>query len=216
MSRPQPAHLLRVATTNPGKAAEIARLLGSAPLPGLAVTDLRDLSGYIPPEETGTTYEDNALTKGRAAAAADPTAAVLADDSGLEVDALQGGPGVHSARWATGPGGEPLDGPGLNDALLRRLAGVPMERRSARMVCAVALILPGAPPACFRGEVHGFIAPDQRGSGGFGYDALFLLPDGRRLAEVGPEVKDALGHRGRAVRATVPSLRTWIGAQANT
>lgn len=215
MSRPadpagRQAHLIRVATTNPGKAGEIARLLAGRLLPGLAVADLRDLLAYVPPHETGDTYEENAEIKALAAAAADPGAIVLADDSGIEVDALGGAPGIHSARWATGPSGAPLDGRGLNDALLRRLAGLPPQHRTARMVCAVALILPGRAPACFRGEVRGTIAPDQRGTGGFGYDALFLLPDGRRLSEVAPEVKDDLGHRGHAVRAAVPSLRAWL------
>jgi XTP/dITP diphosphohydrolase len=206
---------LRLATGNPDKALELARLVRAALGPGaqaLEVADLRGLAGYAPPPETGDTYEDNALLKARAVAAADPGAAVLADDSGIEVDALGGGPGVRSARWATAPDGRLLDGPGLNAALLERLAGVPAERRGARMVAVVALVLPGRPPVLSRGEIRGRIAFDQRGSSGFGYDAVFLLPDGRRLSEVPPEVKDALGHRGQAVRGVLPALRQWLGS----
>ncbi len=203
---------LYAATTNPGKAREIARILTAVLGPAVEVRDLRGVVGYTAPDETGTTYEANALLKAEAAAqAVAASAPILADDSGIEVEALDGAPGIHSARWATGAGGRALNGEGLNAALLERLGGVPAARRTARMVCVVALLLPGRPPACFRGEVHGRIAPDQRGSGGFGYDALFLLPDGRRLSEVAPEVKDALGHRGQAVRAAAQAVAAWLG-----
>lgn len=128
----------------------------------------------------------------------------------MEVAALGGAPGLLSARWATGRDGGPLDGPGLSAALLRRLDGVPAPERHARMVCAVALVLPDGRAASGWGEVRGGIAFDQRGAGGFGYDAVFLLPDGRRLSEVPLGVKDRLGHRGQAVRAVVPALRRWL------
>lgn len=160
--------------------------------------------------EDGDSYAANAAKKARSVAAADPAVAVLADDSGLEVTALGSAPGLLSARWATGPDGGPLDGAGLNTALLRRMEGLLPAERGARMVCAVALLLPGGRLVGGWGEVRGTIAQDARGEGGFGYDAVFLLPDGRRLSEVAPPIKDRLGHRGQAVRAVVPDLRRWL------
>lgn len=178
----------------------------------LCVVDARDLHLDATLEDCAT-YAGNAEKKARLVAAADPAAAVLADDSGLEVVALGGAPGLLSARWVTDPGGRPLDGPGLNAALLRRMEGLPPGDRRARMVCAVALLLPGGRLVQGWGEVHGVIAPDCRGTGGFGYDAVFLLSDGRRLSEVAPGIKDRLGHRGQAVGAVVPELRRWLRSE---
>lgn len=168
--------------------------------------------GAAPVVEDGADYAANAAAKARAAQALAPTAAALADDSGVEVEILGGAPGLLSARWATGPRGEPLDGAGLNAALLRRLEGVPPGRRAARLVCAVALALPGGRLATGWGELQGAIGPEPRGPGGFGYDAVFVLPDGRALGEVEPAVKDRLGHRGQAVRAVAAELRRWLRA----
>lgn len=178
-------------------------------LDSLHIADLGSLR--VPPvSEDGDTYAANAVKKARAVAAVDPAAAILADDSGLEVAFLNGAPGLLSARWAMGPGGAPLDGPGLNEALLRRLEGLSDSGRGARLVCATALVLPGGALFTGWGEVQGYIARDQQGAGGFGYDAVFVLPDGRRLSDVPPAVKDRLGHRGRAVRAVASDLRPWL------
>lgn len=206
---------LRVATANPGKAEEIRRLLTANLGPDAALVRVEGAGdlGLPPAAEDGDTYAANALLKARPVAAADPAAAVLADDSGLEVVALGGAPGLLSARWAVTADGRPLDGAGLNAALLGRLSGLPAPERAARMVCAVALLLPDGQLLSGWGEVRGSIALEARGGGGFGYDAVFLLPDGRRLSEVEPAVKDRLGHRGQAVRALVPGLRrhlTWV------
>jgi XTP/dITP diphosphohydrolase len=159
-------------------------------------------------EETGDTFLANALLKARAYAAWSGLAAV-ADDSGLEVDALGGAPGVRSARYA-GPGAS--DQANL-DKLLAALAGVPPERRTARFRCAAVLVDPG------RGEWHaeaaweGRVLEAPRGSGGFGYDPVFL-PDGwdRTSAEVDQATKDAASHRGKAFRALRPAIEAWASA----
>lgn len=204
---------IRIASGNAGKVAEVARLLAAELGPGLAgveFCDLRGLPGHASPAEGAADYAGNARLKAWAVAALDVQAAVLADDSGLEVAALGGEPGLRAARWATGPGGEPLPGPGLNAALLARLGGLAPPARGAVMVSAVALLLPGQGLAEGRGEVAGRIALDQRGGAGFGYDAVFLLADGRRLSELQGAEKDRLSHRGAAVRAVAPALRAWL------
>ncbi len=214
---------LRLASSNPHKVEELRRLVRSVigqRAPRLEVESLRGVAGYRAPAEDGADYRANAEIKMRAAAALFPGEAVLADDSGIEVDVLGGEPGVRSNRWATGPTGAPLDGAGLNAALLARLQGVPEDRRTARMVCVVGLALPLPGPETPRlvfgfGAVLGRIAHDARGVGGFGYDAVFLLEDGRRLSEVAAAVKDQRGHRGQAVRAVAAALADWaIGAPA--
>src|SRR5581483_11088276 len=161
---------------NRAKARELAGLLADLPF---EVRALAEVPGATLPEETGATYRDNALLKARAAAATGALA--LADDSGLEVDALGGAPGVRSAR---------LGGPGLDDAgrcahLLEALQGVPPEARTARFRCAVALVDPAGAERVVEGVVEGVILPAPRGSGGFGYDPLFLYPPlGRTFAEL--------------------------------
>lgn len=209
---------LRLATSNPGKGQELARLIGAALGPDvgrLRLCDLADLRGFRAAEEDGATYGENAARKAAAAAAADPAAAVLADDSGLEVDALHGAPGLRSARWATTGRGEPLDGAGLNAALLARLGGLPAARRGARLVAALALILPGqGVPALGHGDVTGRVALQAAGRGGFGYDHVFLLPDGRRLADLPGPDKDAVSHRGQALAAMAGTLQAWVAAAA--
>ena len=206
---------LRLASSNPHKVEELRRLVRAAiaaRAPCLEVEGLGGVAGYRAPAEDGLDYRANAEIKVRGTAVRVPGEAVLADDSGIEVDALAGEPGVRSNRWATGPTGAPLDGAGLNAALLSRLQGVPADRRTARLVCVVALALPGAgtPRIVFGyGALCGRIAHDARGTGGFGYDAVFLLKDGRRLSEVAAAVKDERGHRGQAVRAVAAALADW-------
>jgi XTP/dITP diphosphohydrolase len=153
--------------------------------------------GATLPEETGATYAENALIKARAAMRA-TGAAALADDSGLEVDALDGGPGLHSARW----GGPELDDDGRNALLLERLRGVPAERRTARYRCVIAVVEPHGRERLVEGAVQGRISDARRGRGGFGYDPLFFYPPfGCTFGEVSAEAKHRVSHRGIAARA---------------
>ena len=197
-------HLERLvlATNNPQKLVELRRASRDA---GLAV-EVLGLSDFDPcpePAETERTFEGNAFIKAEAAARHTGLPA-LADDSGLEVDELNSMPGVRSARWA----GPECDDAANNALLLAQLAGVPPERRGARFVCALALVLPDGCRQLWRGEMPGRVAEEERGDGGFGYDPLFL-PDGRTCtsAELTPAQKDAISHRGKAVRAFVAWLK---------
>jgi XTP/dITP diphosphohydrolase len=185
---------LVVATLNRAKGAELLALLGDVPY---TVSLLADVPGATLPEETGLTYRDNALLKARAAARA-TGAMALADDSGIEVDALDGGPGLRSARW----GGPDLDDAGRNALLLERLRGVPPERRTARYRCVIALVELGGRERVVESVCEGRIAEAPRGAGGFGYDPVFLYPPlGATFGEVPAEAKHQVSHRGRAARA---------------
>ena len=186
------ADRLVLATRNPAKVRELARILGpQVPLAGL---DAFPCAPDVP--ETGATFEENALLKARAVAAYTHLPAV-ADDSGLCVDALAGMPGVLSARWA-GVHGDDLANLNL---VLAQIADVPDARRGARFVCAAALV-DGAREVVVTGSLAGRLTRAPRGRGGFGYDPIFA-PDGFDLttAEMTPEAKDAISHRGRAFRA---------------
>jgi len=191
-----------LATGNRGKAAEIRNLLADVPVTILSLADL-DLTLEV--EETGATYAENALLKARAAAAlaGEP---VMADDSGIEVDALDGAPGIHSARFA----GPNATDPENNSLLLRRLADIPDPHRRARFVCTAVLVDPresGREEIICTGEWPGTIAHDLRGESGFGYDPLFLIPEqGRTVAELGEKYKQQHSHRARAFRALAPYL----------
>jgi XTP/dITP diphosphohydrolase len=187
-----PAEPLVLATRNAAKLRELARILGEqVPLAGLDA-----FPGAPDVPETGATFEANALLKARAIAQYTHLPAV-ADDSGLCVDALNGMPGVLSARWAGGHGDDKAN----LDLVLAQLADVPDPRRGARFVCAAALV-DGAREVVVTGTVAGRLIRERRGSGGFGYDPIFL-PDGfeETTAEMTPEAKDAISHRGRAFRA---------------
>lgn len=193
---------LLLATTNQGKLRELEQL--TAPL-GFEIVSPRDVgAGDLEVVEDGATFEQNAIKKAREFSAKTGLPA-LADDSGLEVLALDGAPGVFSARYA----GEPHDDAKNNAKLLAALAGVPTERRGARFRCVLALVRPGKtePDAIVEGTCAGFILTDLRGENGFGYDPLFLV-DGadRTLAELTDDEKNAVSHRGRALRAILPLL----------
>lgn len=195
------APVLVVATHNASKAAELHRVLAAAGIEA-AVHWLDDFPPYPEPEETERTFEGNALIKARAAVAATGHVAV-ADDSGLEVDLLNGMPGVRSARWS-GPDATDADNLAL---LIRQLAGTVESDRTARFVCAMALVTPGGAEHLVRGEMPGRIVLDPRGSNGFGYDPVFVAePNAVTNAELSPAEKDAISHRGQAVRAMVPIL----------
>lgn len=183
-----------MATLNRAKAGELAALLAGVPF---RLVGLADVPGARLPEETGAAYRDNALLKARAAARL-TGALALADDSGLEVDALGGAPGVLSARW----GGLDLDDAGRCARLLEALRGVEEARRTARFRCVIALAEPGGREAAVEGVVEGRIAEAPRGLGGFGYDPIFYYPPlGRTFAELTAAEKAAVSHRGRAARA---------------
>jgi XTP/dITP diphosphohydrolase len=192
---------LLLASRNPGKLAELQRLLDGAG--DWQVVGLADVPEYPEAPETGATFAENALAKARDAVAATGLPSV-ADDSGLAVDALNGMPGVLSARWS-GRHGDDLANLEL---LLGQLGDVPDERRGAAFVCAAALVLPDGTEIVEHGQWRGRVVRAPRGSGGFGYDPVFV-PDGeqRTSAELGPAEKDAASHRGRAFRALLPHLR---------
>ncbi len=195
-----PRQKLLVATGNRGKAREFADLLGA----DWDILTLNDLPPAPEVEETGDTFLANATLKAMAHASFDGW--VVADDSGLEVDILQGAPGTRSARFA----GEPKDDARNNAKLLAALADIPAHQRDAQFRCVLVLARAGEVVATAEGIVRGTILDAPRGSGGFGYDPLFQ-PEGetRSMAELPPEAKHALSHRGRAVRALVAA---WAAA----
>ena len=196
-----------IATGNPHKVDEIRAVL--APL-GFEVLSLADLGRPSPaePDEPGATFEENARIKARYYAAA-LGVPVLADDSGLEVDALQGAPGVHSAYWAGTEGSRAERDARNNAKLVAALRGVPAERRRARFVCTMCVATPdGAVLVETRGEFEGTIVDEARGAHGFGYDPhLWLADRGMTSAELAPDEKNALSHRGRAVRRLAYLIR---------
>jgi XTP/dITP diphosphohydrolase len=191
-----------LATTNVHKIAEFRAILADVPCDLLSPADL---SLRVDLQETGTTFEQNAVLKALAYAEASglPT---LADDSGLEIDALGGEPGVYSARWA----GADVSYPERFRLLFEHLRDTPDERRTARYRCAIAIAAP-APQGLYQvvdGTLEGRIAREPRGSGGFGYDPIVLVPeDGRTVAEMSAEEKHLISHRGRAGRAAAAVLR---------
>lgn len=191
---------LVVATRNPGKVAELQRLLGE--LGEVTLLSLDDVGFDREVIEDEETFEGNALKKAREVHEATGLP-VLADDSGLSVDALGGAPGVLSARYA----GQGATDARNNERLLRELSGVPPERRSARFTCVLALVGLGE-PLVVRGTVEGRILGAPRGRAGFGYDPLFEVEgSGRTAAELAPADKDRVSHRGRAARELVARLR---------
>ena len=194
---------LLVATRNPGKLVELRRLLEAEHVAGVRVLGLADVPEFPEEPETGATFAENALAKARDATKATGLAAV-ADDSGLTVDALGGMPGVLSARWS----GRHGDDRANLELVLGQLADVPDARRGAAFVCAAALVVPGGQEVVVHGEWTGRLVRAPRGTGGFGYDPVFV-PDGetRTSAELTPQEKDAASHRGRAMRALLPHLR---------
>ena len=198
-------HLL-LATRNPGKLAELQRLLESA-VPGVAMVGLRDVPDYPEAPETGATFAENALLKAREAVRYTGLPAV-ADDSGLTVDALNGMPGVLSARWS----GRHGDDAANTALLLGQLADVPDERRGGAFVCAAAIVTPDGAERVLERSWRGQVVREPRGTNGFGYDPVFL-PDGleRTAAELPAAEKDARSHRGQAFAALVPLVGELLG-----
>ena len=195
------ARRIVLATRNPGKLAELARILAASGAE-VAVAGLDEFPGAPEVTETGRTFAENALLKARSAAAFTGLAAV-ADDSGLCVDALNGMPGVLSARWA----GRQGDDQANLDLVLAQLRDVAEPDRGAHFRCAAALVLPSGTERVTEGRLYGRLARAPRGTNGFGYDPIFL-PDSADLttAEMDPAAKDAISHRGRALRALAPVI----------
>jgi XTP/dITP diphosphohydrolase len=201
---------LYAATTSQGKLRDFRT---AAEAHSIVIDPLPALATIPAPEEDGATFTANATLKAVYYSRFAPGQLVLADDSGLEVEALNGAPGVRSARFAADTG--LTDSPDANDntdvwnnmVLLQRLAGVPMPRRSARYHCVLVAARDGLPFHTAHGTVDGIILEAPRGTGGFGYDPLFFLPGlNRTMAEIDLETKHTLSHRGRAFAALLPML----------
>lgn len=194
-----------VATKNAGKLAELRAIFAASPL------ELHTYDAYADVEETADSYEGNALLKARALAAqlrdAGIAAPVLADDSGLEVDALGGRPGVYSARYA----GADASWKRRRTLLLEELRGVTRAERGARFVCTIAFVDPSGSETTASGTVNGCMTQEERGGGGFGYDPLFYYPPlGCTFAELNPAVKNAVSHRGSAARSLLKALQSLL------
>lgn len=194
---------LLIATNNPGKFREFEQLLESC---GWELVSPAELGIEVEVEESGQTYAENARIKAEAYARASGLV-TLADDSGIEVDALEGAPGVRSARYG---------GPGLSDEdrvrlLLRAMEGVPDDRRTARFRCVIAIATPEGEVRYAEGTVEGRVTREPRGANGFGYDPIFLLPErGLTTAELPPEEKNRISHRGRAAEKAKAILKAML------
>lgn len=190
-----------LATGNPGKLREMRAILAGHDLLVVPQSEL----GIAPPHEGGDSFVANALIKARHAAAASGLPAI-ADDSGLEVDALGGRPGLHSARYA----GEPADDRANNERLLAELAGVTAERRGARYRCAMVFLrgADDADPVVAEASWAGRIGFEPKGGGGFGYDPFFVTADGRTAAEMPAQEKNRVSHRGQALTELAARMRT--------
>ncbi len=185
-----------IATSNSGKLRDFA---GAAKAFGIEVASLPNLSALPTVVEDGATFEANARKKAEHYSRYAPGELILADDSGLEVDALNGAPGVISARYAAENGSENSSDAANNAKLLRELKDVPEAKRTARFVCVIAVALDGVTVATFRGEAEGRLLCAARGASGFGYDPLFYFPgSGNTFAELTPEEKAHVSHRGNA------------------
>lgn len=204
---------LLVASNNAKKMTELQRILDQAGIEGVELIALADAPAYVEPVENGRTFADNALIKARAGAA-NTGLITLADDSGLEVDALNGMPGVLSARWA----GKHGDDQANNDLLLAQIADVPEERRAAAFVSVCAIVTPEGEEFVEEGRWSGTLLREPVGVNGFGYDPLFVPMEesflegrDRSSAQLSAQEKDAHSHRGKALRALVPAIAELSG-----
>jgi XTP/dITP diphosphohydrolase len=191
-----------LATRNPKKLAELDRILTAAGVSGIELIDLNSVPPYPEAPEIGATFADNALAKARDATAATGLPAI-ADDSGLAVDALNGMPGVLSARWS----GKHGDDVANLELVLAQIADLPDERRAAAFICSAALTAPDGTDKVVTATWPGTLTRNPRGTNGFGYDPIFV-PHGHAMtsAELDPTAKDALSHRGQALRLLAPHL----------
>lgn len=196
------------ATGNQDKLKEIWNILREY---AVTVVSMKEAGIVLDIEENGTTFLENAVIKAKAVAVAateaGEKAVVLADDSGLEIDALNKEPGIYSARYL----GENTSYRIKNQNLIERLDGIPAEQRTARFVCAIAAVLPTGQVLTTQGVMEGTIAEGEKGENGFGYDPIFFLPEyGKTSAELPPAVKDAISHRGQALRAMKAQLAEYL------
>ncbi|MED4203149.1 XTP/dITP diphosphatase [Neobacillus mesonae] len=181
-----------IATKNPGKAREFEHIFSPR---GIAVKTLLDFPEFPEVEETGTTFEENAILKAEAVSQA-LNKMVIGDDSGLMIDALEGRPGIYSARYA----GEPKNDENNIDKVLSELTGVPAEKRTARFYCALAVAVPGQETFTVSGTCEGRILEERRGTNGFGYDPVFFVPEkGVAMAELSSDEKNKISHRANAL-----------------
>ncbi len=198
-----------LASRNRKKIGELRTILSES-FPDLEILSLDDVGIHGEIEEDGTTFEENALIKARVAATSGYIG--VGDDSGLTVDALGRDPGIYSARYAARChfAGD-HDDEGNNQALLQNLSGVPAEKRTGAFVCAIGCVMPDGREFTVRGEARGRMLEEYRGGGGFGYDPLFFYdPLGKTFAELTPDEKNAVSHRGKAVRAFAKKLRELV------
>lgn len=190
---------LLIATKNSGKVRELRQMLADLPI---ALRTIDELGLSLDVDETGQTFEENAIIKGQAYARAS-SLMTIADDSGLEVDALRGEPGVKTARY----GGKDLSPAERYELLLQEMQDIPWEKRTARFRCAIALASPNGVISIAEGKCDGIIAFEPSGTRGFGYDPIFFLPDlDRTMAQLTPSEKEKVSHRGKAIRALRANL----------
>lgn len=198
------------ATGNKDKMREIRQILGSL---GMEIVSMKEADVDVDVEENGTTFAENSMIKARAVAEClatkgDHDSIVLADDSGLEIDYLNGEPGIYSARYL----GKGTPYPEKNAVIISRLEGVPDEERSARFVCAISAVLPDGRELSTLGKMEGRIGYEIAGENGFGYDPIFFLPEyGKTSAEISGEEKNAISHRGKALRSMEEALKKELG-----
>ncbi len=193
------------ATGNAGKLREVKVILADL---GMEVISMKEAGVTAEAEENGTTFIENAIIKARDIAVRVPDAIVMSDDSGLVVDALNGEPGIYSARYL----GEDTPYSIKNANIISRLEGIPMEERTARFVCAIAAVLPDGNVLTTQETIEGYIGYEERGNGGFGYDPIFMVPGyGCSTAELSAEAKNAISHRGKALKAMKLKLSEAMG-----
>lgn len=190
------------ATGNAGKVKEIQMIMADT---GMEVLSMKEAGIVVDVDENGKSYEENALIKARAVAALTDDI-VMADDSGLEVDALDKEPGIHSARYL----GEDTPYSIKNAEIIKRLTGVPDEKRSARFVCAIAAVLPDGRELTTRATIEGYIGYEEKGTNGFGYDPIFYVPQfDKTTAELTEEQKNQISHRGKALELMKEELKKY-------
>ncbi len=200
------------ATGNAGKMKEIKAILADLKLQGspVEILSMKEAGISTEIEENGSSFRENAVIKAKAVAAAASGAVVLADDSGLEIDYLNKEPGIYSARYL----GEDTSYHEKNHNLIERLSGVPDEKRTARFVCAIACVLPDGNVLTEEAAVEGRIGYEEKGENGFGYDPIFMVPSyGKSTAELTEEEKNAISHRGKALRAMKKRLEELEGVK---